>query len=569
MKVLMLSGKDSQLIEVKGLMAVGGKTSSGIKLAGLSKAEDYVVISPGANGLSIVPLRGKSRTPREVEALARFELEDLILIPLPPQQENLKNNDTNLSPVLESAIDEISQAADDLTITSIVLRHVVTSSGFDRGLVIAKNSKEKFEIVAHQGTDPSAPWLSESLLTETLTSKKSVVVPNIVGSRFERNQSLIGTGFLSVAAWPLLWRGEIVGAIIAGSAIPQPEKEIKNSFASLLSPLVAQYVSSWVKEKKLEEQLKNSRLLDDEGPFLTQSPVLKNMMGLARKIAPSDLSILIQGETGTGKEVLAKWLHEQSLQSKGSFVAVNCGAIPENLIESTLFGHKRGAFTGAIADQTGKFVLAHGGTLFLDEVADLPLAVQGKLLRVLQEKMVEPVGAQRPISIQVRVLCASHKDLKRMVEKGEFRQDLYYRLAEMTLQIPSLRERPEDSILICQHYLKEHKVEKKLSSGAWEWIQSQKWPGNVRELLSNLKRANLLSQGPELIVSDFLSPSSSAKEKSWLGASTLDDAIRDFQNDKVKMALKLTDGNRKNAADLLGINQRTLFRYLEDLREDV
>jgi two-component system NtrC family response regulator len=293
------------------------------------------------------------------------------------------------------------------------------------------------------------------------------------------------------------------------------------------------------------------------------------MMDLARKLAPSDLSVLIQGETGVGKEVLAKWLHEKSDQGKGSFIAVNCGAIPENLIESTLFGHKRGAFTGAVADQTGKFILAHGGTIFLDEVADLPLAVQGKLLRVLQERVVEPVGATRPIAVQVRVLCASHKNLKRLIEKGEFREDLYYRLAEVTLEIPPLRERPEDVILICQQYLKENKIDKKLSPAAWEWLPMQKWTGNVRELLSNLKRAALLSSGKELEVRDFLVTESSTQEKSWLGAPNLEDAIRDFQQEKVKTALKLTEGNRKNAADLLGINQRTLFRYLEDIREEL
>lgn len=565
----MITQKNSQLIDVRGLLAVGGKASSGLRLDGLSKAEDYVVISPAGAGLSIVPLKGKSRAPRELEILSRCEVEDLILIPLPAIQEKSPAPESFPVTKLEEAIEEISSASDDATITAIVLRHVVAGCGYDRGLVIAKNPRGNFEVVAHQGTDPSAPWLSESLLAETLNSKKSVVVPNIVGSRFERNQSLIGTGFLSVAAWPLLWRGETVGAIIAGSSIPQPEKEIRNAFASVLSPLVAQYVSGWVKEKRLEEQLKRNLIQENDGPFLTESAQVNKMMDLARKLAPSDLSVLIQGETGVGKEVLAKWLHERSEHGKGAFIAVNCGAIPENLIESTLFGHKRGSFTGAIADQTGKFVLAHGGTIFLDEVADLPLSVQGKLLRVLQERVVEPVGAQKPISVHVRVLCASHKNLRKLVERGEFREDLYYRLAEVTLEIPPLRERPEDIILICQQYLRDNKIDKKISTGAWEWLPTQKWTGNVRELLSTLKRATLLSQTKELEIRDFLGTEPSAKEKSWLGAATLEDAVREFQQEKVKIALKLSEGNRKSAADLLGVNQRTLFRYLEDIREDV
>jgi DNA-binding NtrC family response regulator len=570
MKILVMSPDHTDYIDINGLVAIGGKKSSGIKISGLSKSDDYGVLSPSENGLSIIPLKGKNRTPLEIRPLSKLEIEDLSFVLIPDMtKKSLSNTSSHIPDSVEKAIQEITHASDDATITSIILRHIVESTGFDRGLVIARNTQGKFEIVAHQGTDPSAPWLSESLLEETLTSKNCVIVPNIVGSRFERNQSLVGTGFITVGAWPLIWRGEVVGAIIAGSSIPQMEKDKIKSFASLFSPFIAQYVSSFVREKKLEEQIKRNRLTEDDGPFLTQSLEMKDLIGLARKIASSDLSVLIQGETGSGKEVLSKWIHEQSSTSKRPFVAVNCGAIPENLIESILFGHKRGAFTGAVADQTGKFVLAHGGSIFLDEVADLPLAVQGKLLRVLQEKTVEPVGSNKTVSVSVRVIAASHKNLKRLVEKGEFREDLYYRLAEMVLEIPPLRRRPEDALLICHQYLKDNKIDKKISTGAWEWIQLQRWPGNVRELLSCLKRAVILSQDKELLVKDFLGPHSQKSEKSWLGADNLDEAMRHFQAEKVKIALSLSDGNRKNAADLLGVNQRTLFRYLEDIREDL
>ncbi len=568
MKVLLLSPKASVIIDVTNLVAVGGASSGGVRLEGLAKADDYIVLSPNAGGVTMVPLKGKTKGRSELGPLSRTEIEDLIVVPLPifgPSAE------AEVFPLghLEEALAEVSQAPNGAAITAIVLRHVIASCGFDRGLVIAKDGSGTFRVVAHQGTDPSAPWLSESLLAETLANRRSVVVPNVFGSRFERNQSLIGTGFLSVAAWPLLWGGETVGAIIAGSAIPQAEKELRNPIPALLSPLVAQYVAAWVKEKALEERLQGRLDKTDDAPFLTESPELRRVLDLSRKLAPSDLSVLIQGETGVGKEVLAKWLHQKSGSAKGAFVAVNCGAIPENLIESILFGHKRGAFTGAVADQTGKFVLAHGGTLFLDEVADLPLTVQGKLLRVLQEREVEPVGASKPISIHVRVLCASHKNLRQLVLDGKFREDLYYRLAEVTFEIPPLRERPEDVLLICQQYLQENKIDKKLSIAAWEWLPTQRWTGNVRELLSSLRRASLLSLGKEIEVGDFVGPGSGTKERSWLGALTLDEAVRDFQREKIRIALKLTGGNRKNASDLLGVNQRTLFRYLEDMREEL
>ena len=567
MKVLLSSKSEVSVIHLNGLMAIGGKSSSGHQLKSLSKKDDYAVISPSSEGISIVPLCGKNRSPKHSSPLTINQIEDLQIVLLPTTVE-ATNNEDKVSPDIEKAIEEITRAANDSDLTSIVLKHIVSLLGLDRGLVIAKNTNEGFEVVAHQGTDPSAPWLSESLLKETLTNKKSVVVPNILGSKFEKNQSLIGTGFLSVVSWPLIWRDEVVGAVIVGSPYPQQVKILENSTVSLLTPYVAHYVHSWVKEKKLERQLQTFRS-SDNGPFLTQSTEFQNVVNLARKIAPSDLSVLIQGETGVGKEVMAKWLHEKSQYSSGAFVAVNCGAIPENLIESTLFGHKKGSFTGAIADHTGKFVLAHGGTIFLDEVADLPLTLQGKLLRVIQERSVEPVGSNRAVSINVRILCASHKDLKKLVEKGEFREDLYYRIAETTLEIPPLRDRKQDALLIGQNYLIEMNSKKKFSKDAAEWIQSQKWQGNVRELLSSIKRASVLSQGSEIEVRDFVETCVSSSERHWLGAPNLDDAIKNFQLEKVQLALKLSDGNRKNAAELLGVTPRTLFRYLEDFKGKV
>lgn len=566
MKILVVSPKENTVVSLNGLLAMGGSKSSGQRLVGLSKDDDYLVASPtSTNAISIVPLKGKDRTPRELRTLERFQIEDLWLMPL-PAAEAVSNKPAQ---DLTAAIQDIIHAPDDKTVAATVLSHVLRLTGFDRGLIIGKSTGDRFEVITHQGTDPSAPWLSESLLQETLTGKTSVVVPNLIGSRFEKNLSLVGTGFLAVAAYPLTWQGEVVGALVAGSPFPRDAHSLNDSGVTLLAPYVAQYVASWLREKRLENKLaKFEKMPQDDSPFISQSKTMQDMMVLARRISPSDLSVLIQGETGVGKEVLAKWVHAHGPGAKGAFVAVNCGAIPENLIESTLFGHKKGAFTGAIADQTGKFVLAHGGTLFLDEVADLPLAVQGKLLRALQEKSVEPVGANRAISVQVRVVCATHKDLRSMVEKGTFREDLYYRLAEVTLDIPPLRLRAQDAVLIAQDYLAKNDVSKTLSPASWEWVQSQRWQGNVRELLSTLRRAVLLAQGPQIEVRDLLSPTAANnKTKSWLGAETLDEACRKFQNDKVRIALQMTDGNRKDAAELLGVTSRTLFRYLEDIRE--
>lgn len=564
MNLLIMTPTENLIVSVKGLLAIGGLKSSGQRLGGLAKEDDYVVVSPTATGLSIMPLKGRDRTPRELKHQDRLTIDDLMLVPLPMIEASTAKAPQDLT----GAIHDIVNAADEKLLAATVLGHVLRLTGFDRGLVIGKSVGESFEVLTHQGTDPSAPWLSESLLQETLRSKTPVVVPNIIGSRFEKNLSLVGTGFLAVAAWPLTWQGETVGAIVAGSPFPRDAQSLGDTQVGLITPYVAQYVASWLREKRLEKKLALlERASQDDVPFISSSKSMHDMIALARRIAPSDLSILVQGETGVGKEVLAKWLHTHGPGSKGSFVAVNCGAIPENLIESTLFGHKKGSFTGAIADQTGKFVLAHGGTLFLDEVADLPLPVQGKLLRVLQERAVEPVGATRSISVQTRVICATHKDLRSMVDAGTFREDLYYRLAEVTLEIPPLRLRPQDTLLIAQDYMAQQGIDKKISPGCWEWMQTQRWPGNVRELLSALRRAALLAQGSKIEVKDFLPAPTQSTSKAWLGGESLDEACQKFQHEKVRIALQMTGGNRKDAAELLGVTSRTLFRYLEDIRE--
>jgi two-component system response regulator PilR (NtrC family) len=249
-------------------------------------------------------------------------------------------------------------------------------------------------------------------------------------------------------------------------------------------------------------------------------------------------------------------------------VAVNCGAIPGELLESLLFGHRKGAFTGAVKDQRGKFQQADGGTLFLDEIGDLPGTLQVKILRALQEKSIEPLGSEKTLEVDVRILCATHKNLKNLVDQGEFRQDLYYRLAEVSFEIPPLRKRREDISLIANEVLKEKNSDKRFSADAISWMQRQDWTGNVRELLSAVKRAIALCSG-DLIQVHHLTlggpQDPSRQELNWLGGENLEDAKHNFVMDKVKLALQKSNNKRTQAAELLGVTPRTLFRYLENI----
>jgi two-component system NtrC family response regulator len=301
---------------------------------------------------------------------------------------------------------------------------------------------------------------------------------------------------------------------------------------------------------------------------------MRDALALARDVAASDLSVLIQGETGVGKEVLARWIHDLSARCKGPFIAINCAAIPRDLLESVLFGHKRGAFTGATTDQAGKFLAANGGTLFLDEIGELPQALQAKILRAVQEKTIEPLGSNRSMRVDVRFISATHRDLPTLIRSGSFREDLFYRLAEVALTVPALRTRMADVPLLATSFLREFAPEKSFTPAAWIWLKTRDWPGNVRELRSTLKRVSLLTRTQEVDVSDLVrglpdqdlqrDQAAGPMSANWLDGETLDDARNRFTARKVREALLRSGGHRAKAAELLAITPRTLFRYLEE-----
>lgn len=567
MKILLMNDKEIRFIDPQGMMTIGGKESTGLKLNSLQYQDDYAVISySNEEGLSVIPLKGMSKKKQTLSKNEKTQIKDLIISPVEinhKAQESHGLVEQNVNHLIEL----ISQARTDKDVAGLILNYALEGLEFDRGLVLGLNGQQDFEILSHREANPSAPWLAESFLQEILEEKKPVIVENLIGSHFEKNSSLMGTGFLSVAGFPLIWRGQTVGAFVVGSSLPQKKDKILNhSILSTLILFVAQYVYVWNEQKKIEKKLTDiKRWQQEDQPFVTQNRLMLSLIDYSRKLSSTDLNLYVHGETGVGKEVLARWIHQKSTYTKGPFVAVNCGAIPENLIESTLFGHKKGSFTGAYQDQAGKFLSAHGGTLFLDEIGDLPMSVQTKLLRVLQERVVEPVGSNKPISVHLRVLCASHKDLKQLVADGKFREDLYYRLAEASIEIPNLNSRRDDIEIIALNYLKENYPEKSLAPEALAWLECKDWKGNVRELLSTLKRAALLSPLSEITAFDFQENKLQKTATHWLGADTLEEAVKAFQRQKVLEALKLTQENRTEAAKLLGITPRTLFRYLEDM----
>ena len=301
------------------------------------------------------------------------------------------------------------------------------------------------------------------------------------------------------------------------------------------------------------------------GSMITAAPEMAKVARTIERVAPTNVSVMLLGASGTGKELLARGLHEASDRRSGAFIAINCAAIPENLLESELFGHEKGAFTGAVKTNEGKIELADGGTLFLDEVGDIPLPLQVKLLRFLQERVIERIGGRKPIAVDTRIVCATHQDLEAMIAEGTFREDLFYRLAEIVVKIPTLAERPGDAVLLAKHFLARFSAEmnpqvKGFAPDALAAIDSWGWPGNVRELENRVKRAVIMSDGKLVGAEDL---DLDGDEEAGELALNLKQAREEADRRMIRKALSRTQGNISNTAKLLGISRPTLYDLLK------
>ena len=315
----------------------------------------------------------------------------------------------------------------------------------------------------------------------------------------------------------------------------------------------------------LEEE--NDRLRESpmsSSGFVYASPKMAQIERMIERVGPTDVSILIFGETGTGKEVVARSLHERSPRRAGRFIAINCASIPENLLESELFGYERGAFTGAFKQTTGKFELANEGTLFLDEIGDMPQPLQAKLLRFIQERQFERIGGRTPIHVNVRLICATNRPLEKLVSEGLFREDLYYRINEIRLELPPLRERGNDAIVLAKHFLNvmrrtTYRDIRGISDEALAAIAQYSWPGNVRELENRMKRAAVMADGKFIIPADLDLPKMSSEPPSL----DLRKEIEKLERDLVQKALAISGGNVSKAAKLLHVSRPQLYNLMK------
>jgi two-component system nitrogen regulation response regulator NtrX len=331
-------------------------------------------------------------------------------------------------------------------------------------------------------------------------------------------------------------------------------------------------VGNAVRQRRLEAENRELRAtVDRRHTMVGESYVMRQLLEQIAMAAPTNGRVLVYGENGTGKELVARMIHLRSRRARGPFVEVNCAAIPEELIESELFGHMKGAFTGAVADRRGKFELADGGTLFLDEIGDMSLKTQAKVLRALQEQVVEPVGGTSGVKVDVRIIAATNKDLPTEIRAGRFREDLYFRLNVIPIFVPALRAREADIPLLAEHFMAEFAREygrrpKRLDAGAGVGLRSYQWPGNVRELRNVIERLMIMVPGETIVRSDlaFLDGGMVvATERPGAPALPLHDARERFEREYILRALAVQNGNISRTADALGVERSNLYRKMK------
>jgi len=364
-----------------------------------------------------------------------------------------------------------------------------------------------------------------------------------------------------------------IGAVNSG-AYYYIQKPFSNDELVAILRRACEFRAVKVENKQLKQEIRRKDRSGVSRP-IGKSKRFIDVLKLAEHVSPTDSTVLIQGESGTGKEVVARYIHNLSLRADGPFMSINCGALPENLLESELFGHVKGSFTGAVRDKQGLFAAARGGTFFLDEVGEMPPSLQVKLLRVLQEREVIPVGATESIPVDVRIVAATNRDLEEEIRRGNFRSDLFYRLNVIALNLPPLRDRRDDLILLIENFLQQMATEadsepKALASEALDAVMVYEWPGNVRELENALEHANVLTRSALIDVGALPERITRRRKEPLVAERSLQNPTLDvIERAYIMWVLQVEGGNKTRAAEVLGIDPSTLYRKLSRYEEQV
>jgi transcriptional regulator with GAF, ATPase, and Fis domain len=447
----------------------------------------------------------------------------------------------------------------------------------DKGfLIVVEEGGQRVEVARNtqrQDIENAVERLSDSIVARVLQTRQPVIVSDALNdAQFNASASVVNLKLSSVMCVPLIRRGELYGAVYVGNdrianLFTERELTLMTSFCATAALLLERALE--LDELRTQKRELESRLEEQAyGDIIGACDAMRDIFRKVDKVAATNIDVLVTGESGTGKELIARELHRRSPRKNGPFVAINCGAIPENLLESELFGHARGAFTGAVTARPGKFQAASGGTLFLDEIGEMPPPLQVKLLRALQDRQVVRVGETRPEPVDIRIVSATNKDLDEEMKAGRFREDLFYRINVVLLHLPPLRERGEDAAMLAKYFLGRATRElgakvKGFSPQALVAVKRYRWPGNIRQLENRIKKAVVLADKP-LITPDDLE----------LRAEQLDpilplaQARDEWQKRYINEVLERNGGNRTKTAKDLGVDPRTVFRHLERMEAE-
>ena len=468
--------------------------------------------------------------------------------------------------------DQLMHVRDLTELLDKLMDAVIQITNADKGfLILAEGETLDIKVARNLNRENIADaitQLSDSIIAKVVRSRKPVIISDAMhDDEFSSAKSVMHLKVSSVICVPLLDRGRLLGLIYVGNdsirdLFQDQTLRVLTVFASQAALIVANALllnELRHDNKRLNDRLEQYRF----GEIVGTSPPMQQVFRKVEKIAPTDISVLITGETGTGKELIAREVHNRSPRATKPFITINCGAIPENLLESELFGHVKGAFTGAVANKQGKFQAADGGTLFLDEIGEMPIELQVKILRALQERVVFRVGDTRPESCDIRILAATNRDLEKEIANVRFREDLYYRLNVVNVELPPLRVRGDDVLVIARYLLSRYSREydakvKGFSPNAAVAVRKHNWPGNIRELENRIKKAIVLCEST-VIGPDDLGLTGDVLPQ----ILTLADAKEKFQRDYINEVLTLNNGNRTKTARDLGVDPRTILRHLE------
>jgi len=604
MPQLQYQGPDGRPVRfqiARRLTTIGSSPECDIHLSGIEVAESHATVThePGRYVLESTrrsnvffvngrKLRSHELAHGEVVVIGGTELAFTTVDAPPPavKEEELSTLQVAAMQRLQTFSELLQTKADLDSMLDELIDQVVGLSGASKGFLVLGNEDGKYAIrvarnLERQPVDDPEQLLSDKIIRDVIDKREGQIISDAYNDqRFQNSLSVINLRLCSVMCVPMIVREELIGLIYVGN------DDVVGLFRAEqleLLKVFAGQAALFIKSAKAFDELKTERQGLAEklekvrfGSIIGACPLMIDVFKKVEKVAGTDITVLVTGETGTGKELIAHEIHDRSQRRTGPFITVNCGAIPENLIESELFGHTKGAFTGAVAHQMGKFQAADKGTIFLDEIGELPLPMQVKLLRVLQEREVQRVGENKTTPVDIRVVAATNRDLLADVKNGKFREDLYFRLNVINIELPPLRDRGDDVLLIARYFAKRYAGEygrdidpgDAFAESAERAIMNFSWPGNIRQLENHVKKALVLADGPKIgaVDLDLDTPSEvTSVEESII---PLTEARDRWQRSYINRVLALNDGNRTKTARDLGVDPRTIFRHLEKEKAD-